>query len=171
MFEQTYGIVEGDSASLAELASLLSSIGDVPIRQCLAVTGSVDQFGAVQAVGGVNEKVEAFFDLCAARGLDGTQGVIVPRTNVEHLILREDIMAALAQGRFALHAVRDVDDALQVLTGLEAGEAATPCNETVNGRVARRLHEYTTIRRGESRSQGPRHPKAIRVVASRDPTT
>jgi hypothetical protein len=79
VFEQTYGIVEGDSASLAELASLLSSIGDVPIKQCLAVTGSVDQFGAVQAVGGVNEKIEAFFDLCSARGLDGSHGVIVPQ--------------------------------------------------------------------------------------------
>lgn len=167
VFEQTYGIVEGDSASLAELASLLSSIGDVPVRQCFAVTGSVDQFGGVQAVGGVNEKIEAFFDLCSARGLDGSHGVIVPHSNVEHLMLREDVLEALAQGRFAVHAVREVDDALEVLTGLAAGDASVPSGDTVNGRIARRLHEYTTIRRGEPRFMHRRHPQAARVTPGR----
>ncbi|HJV60937.1 MAG TPA: AAA family ATPase [Albitalea sp.] len=168
VFEQTYGVVEGDSASLAELVSLLSSIADVPVRQCLAVTGSVDQFGTVQAVGGVNEKIEAFFDLCMARGLDGSHGVILPHSNVEHLMLREDVRAALAEGRFAIHAVRSVDDALEVLTGLAAGDAALPSEETVNGRIARRLHEYSTIRRGEPRFMHRRHPQAVSVVARRN---
>ena len=117
VFEQTYGLVEGDSASLAELVALLTSIGDVPVRQCLAMTGSVDQFGNVQAIGAVNEKIEGFFDLCAARGLDGTHGVVIPESNVAQLMLREDVIAAVAAGRFALHAVGTVDDALEVLTG------------------------------------------------------
>jgi predicted ATP-dependent protease len=166
VFEQTYGLVEGDSASLAELVALLSSIGAVPVKQCFAVTGSVDQFGNVQAIGGVNEKVEGFFDLCAARGLNGTQGVVVPESNVAHLMLRDDVIEAVAAGRFALHAVRGVDDALEVLTGLAAGDASLPRDDTVNGRIAKRLHEYATIRRGEPRylQRRPRGGGAIRIV-------
>ena len=98
VFEQTYGLVEGDSASLAELVALLSSIGDLPLRQGLAVTGSVDQFGNVQAVGAVNEKLEGFFDLCAARGLDGTHGAIVPHSNAAMLMLRDDVVAGRGRG-------------------------------------------------------------------------
>jgi predicted ATP-dependent protease len=166
VFEQTYGLVEGDSASLAELVALLSSIGAVPVKQCFAVTGSVDQFGNVQAIGGVNEKVEGFFDLCSARGLDGTQGVVVPESNVAHLMLRDEVIDAVAAGRFALHAVRGVDDALEVLTGLAAGDASLPRDDTVNGRIAKRLHEYATIRRGEPRylQRRPRGGGAIRIV-------
>jgi predicted ATP-dependent protease len=151
VFEQTYGLVEGDSASLAELVALLASIGDIPVRQSLAVTGSVDQFGHVQAVGGVNEKVEGFFDLCAARGLDGSHGVVVPASNVSQLMLRDDIVQSVADRRFALHAVTDVDDAVEVLTGLPAGDAAMRSADTVNGRIAKRLHEYASLRRGEPR--------------------
>ncbi|MBL8350753.1 MAG: AAA family ATPase [Burkholderiaceae bacterium] len=149
VFEQTYGLVEGDSASLAELVALLSSIADVPLCQCLAVTGSVNQLGDVQAIGGINEKVEGFFDICAARGLDGSHGVVLPQANVAHLMLREDVIAAVAAGRFGLHAVATVDDALAVLTGLPAGSPDRPSNETVNGRIARRLQQFAQLQRGE----------------------
>ena len=152
VFEQTYGLVEGDSASLAELSALLSSIGDVPVRQGWAVTGSVNQFGDAQAVGGVNEKIEGFFELCAARGLDGTQGVILPQANVAHLMLRDDVVAAVAAGRFMLRAVASIDEVLEVLTGLPAGDPARSDEDTVNGRVARRLRSYARIRRGEPRA-------------------
>ena len=149
VFEQTYGLVEGDSASLAELLALLSSIGDLPLRQGLAVTGSVNQFGDVQAIGGVNEKVEGFFDLCAARGLDGQQGVVLPQANVAHLMLRDEVVDAVAAGRFALHAVASVDDALALLTGLPAGDLDRPTADTANGRIAHRLRQYAQLRRGE----------------------
>jgi len=151
VFEQTYAMVEGDSASLAELVALLSSIADVPVKQCFAVTGSVNQFGDVQPIGGVNEKVEGFFDICAARGLDGTHGVIVPQANVAQLMLRDDVVDAVAAGRFAIHAVRQVDDAVEVLTGLAAGDAVAPPPGSVNGRIAARLREYATLVRGAQR--------------------
>jgi predicted ATP-dependent protease len=151
VFEQTYGLVEGDSASLAELLALLSSIADVPLRQNLAVTGSVDQFGNVQAVGAVNEKVEGFFDLCAARGLDGTHGAVLPHSNAVMLMLRDDVVQAVAAGRFTLHAVATVDDALELFTGLPAGDTTGPTADSINGRIAQRLREYSSLRRGEPR--------------------
>ena len=168
VFEQTYGLVEGDSASLAELVALLTSIGGVAVRQGLAVTGSVDQFGQVQAVGGVNEKIEAFFDLCAARGLDGTQGVLLPESNTSQLMLRDDVVAAVAAGRFSVWAVRCVDDALEALTGLPAGDAATPDDRTVNGRIARRLREYSLLLRGEPRFLRPRGQLRGRAKTDKD---
>ncbi len=170
VFEQTYGLVEGDSASLAELVALLTSIGDVPVRQCLAMTGSVDQFGNVQAIGAVNEKIEGFFDLCLARGLDGRHGVVIPESNVAQLMLREDVIAEVARGRFAVHAVRTVDDALEVLTGLAAGDAGVTSDDTVNGRIAKRLREYSTIRRGEPRFMRRRGPRALRIVTDKGAT-
>ena len=151
VFEQTYGLIEGDSASLAELAALMSSIGHIDVRQGVAVTGSVNQFGQAQAVGGINEKIEAFFDLCAARGLDGRQGVILPESNRSQLMLRDDVVAAVAAGRFSVHAVRTIDDALEVLTGLSAGDPAIADDATVNGRIARRMREFSMLRRGEPR--------------------
>ena len=165
VFEQTYGLVEGDSASLAELVALLSSIADVPVKQCFAVTGSVNQFGDVQAIGGVNEKIEGFFDVCAARGLDGTHGVLVPESNVSHLMLRDDVIDAVAAGRFAIHAVRHVDDAVELLTGLAAGDPAQPHADTVNGRIALRLQEYARLRRGEARVTKRQRVVQIRRVA------
>jgi len=151
VFEQTYGLVEGDSASLAELLALLSSIADVPLRQNLAVTGSVDQFGNVQAVGAVNEKVEGFFDLCAARGLDGKHGAVLPHSNAAMLMLRDDVVQAVAAGRFTLHAVSTVDDALELFTGLPVGDTALPGADSINGRIVQRLREYSSLRRGEPR--------------------
>lgn len=121
-FEQSYGEIDGDSASLAELLAVLSSLGDIPIDQGIAVTGSVNQKGEVQAIGGVNEKIEGFFDVCLAKGLTGRQGVILPKTNVRHLMLRKDVIAAVEQKRFHLYAVKDVREAIEILTGIPAGE-------------------------------------------------
>ena len=121
VFEQSYGGIEGDSASSTELYALLSAIAEVPIRQSLAVTGSVDQYGNVQAIGGVNEKIEGFFDLCAARGLDGSHGVLIPATNVRHLMLHERVREAVAQGRFTIWPVRTVAEGIEILTGIPAG--------------------------------------------------
>lgn len=121
VFEQSYSGVEGDSASSAELYALLSAIAEVPVRQGLAVTGSVDQLGRVQAVGGVNAKIEGFFDLCRARGLGGDQGVLVPAANVPHLVLRDDVVAAVTEGTFHIYPVETIDQGIELLTGLPPG--------------------------------------------------
>jgi lon-related putative ATP-dependent protease len=121
VFEQTYGEVEGDSASCAELYALLSALADLPIKQSLAVTGSVNQRGEVQAIGGVNEKIEGFFDLCRARGLSGEQGVLIPATNVAHLMLRQDVVEAVRDGKFRIFPVSTIDEGLELLTGIPAG--------------------------------------------------
>jgi predicted ATP-dependent protease len=142
VFEQSYGPVEGDSASLAELCALLSALAEVPIGQSFAVTGSVNQQGQVQAVGGVNEKIEGFFDVCRARGLTGDQGVLIPAANVQHLMLRSDVVEAAEAGRFHVHPVETVDQAVEVLTGLTAGERDATWKypaESLNGRVEARL--------------------------------
>ena len=144
VFEQTYGMVEGDSASLAELSALLSSIGDVPVRQGWAMTGSVNQFGDAQAVGGVNEKIEGFFDLCNARGLTGSQGVMIPKANLPHLVLREDVAQAIGRGQFHLYAISSVADGIEILTGLPAGDRDSSGRfpaASVFGRVERRIIE------------------------------
>lgn len=121
-FEQSYGLVDGDSASLAELCALLSSLADAPIRQSLAITGSVNQLGQAQAIGGVNEKIEGFFDICEERGLDGSHGVIIPAANVKHLMLRRQVVEAVQNGRFHVYAVDHIDQAIELLTGIPAGE-------------------------------------------------
>lgn len=121
VFEQSYGGVDGDSASTAELCALLSAIAELPLRQDLAITGSVNQHGEVQAIGGVNEKVEGFFELCAARGLTGTQGVVIPQANVQHLMLREEVVEACAAGRFAVYAAGHLDQVMELMTGRPAG--------------------------------------------------
>ncbi len=150
VFEQSYGGVEGDSASLAELAALLSALARVPLHQALAVTGSVNQFGVVQPVGGINDKIEGFFDICAARGLDGGQGVIIPRANVCHLMLRQDVVDAVRAGSFSIWAVADVDEALELLTGLRAGtpdaDRAPPAG-SVNALAAKGLKKLAELRR------------------------
>ncbi len=122
VFEQSYGGVDGDSASSTELYALLSALADVPIKQGWAVTGSVNQWGEVQPIGGANEKIEGFFDVCNARGLTGRQGVLIPKANVQHLMLREDVVEAVRAGKFAVHAVSHVDEGMEILTGLKAGE-------------------------------------------------
>jgi lon-related putative ATP-dependent protease len=120
--EQSYGEIEGDSASLAELCAILSSLAEVPIRQGVAVTGSIDQHGSVQPVGGVNEKIEGFFEVCRRRGLTGDQGVMVPQTNVKNLMLAPEVIEAVQTGRFHVWAATRVDEAVELLTGLATGE-------------------------------------------------
>jgi predicted ATP-dependent protease len=146
VLEQSYEGVEGDSASSAELYALLSALAGLPLRQGVAVTGAVSQRGEVEAVGGVNEKVEGFFDVCRITGLTGDQGVIIPQGNLNQLMLREDVVEAVAAGRFQVWAVRTVDEAMELLTGVPAGSAAlgdTFPVESINGRVARRLQQFT----------------------------
>jgi lon-related putative ATP-dependent protease len=150
VFEQSYGGVDGDSASVAELCALLSSLSGVPIRQNLAVTGSINQLGRVQVIGGVNEKIEGYFDICSERGLDGSHGVIIPRDNIKHLMLREDVVEAVAQGQFSVFAVSDIDEALSILTGVEAGrrdENGEFPQDSVNRRVEMQLVRYAELRR------------------------
>ena len=154
VFEQSYGGVEGDSASAAELCALVSALSDVPIRQNLAITGSINQHGQMQAIGGVNEKVEGFFDLCKARGLTGDQGVVIPRANVEHLMLHERVIDAVRAGSFQVHAVDSIDQGIEILTGTAAGTADAAGHfppETVNGRVMARLLAFAERRRAFAR--------------------
>ncbi|HRK20035.1 MAG TPA: ATP-binding protein [Hyphomicrobiaceae bacterium] len=144
-FEQSYGGVDGDSASSTEIYALLSALAEVPIRQGLAVTGSVNQWGEVQAIGGVNEKIEGFFDTCAKRGLTGDQGVLIPASNVQHLMLRQDVVDAVRDGRFSIYAVRTIDQGIELLTGLPAGErdaSGTYPPGTINARVEDRLRRF-----------------------------
>ena len=159
VFEQSYGGVDGDSASSAELYVLLSALSGLPIRQDLAVTGSVDQFGRVQAIGGVNEKIEGFFDLCVARGLSGSQGVLIPASNVAHLMLRADVVEACRQGRFAIHAIDHVDQGIELLTGIAAGvmdkNRRFPAG-TVNRKVQARLASFHP--RGKAPPEHERKP-------------
>ena len=122
VFEQSYGGVEGDSASSAELYALLSALSGFPLKQSLAVTGSVNQHGLIQPIGGVNEKIEGFFDLCRARGPLSGQGVIIPRSNVRHLMLRRDVVDAVRSGDFKIHAISTIDQGIELLTGVPAGE-------------------------------------------------
>jgi lon-related putative ATP-dependent protease len=145
VFEQSYGGVDGDSASSTELYALLSALSGVPIRQSWAVTGSVNQMGEVQAIGGVNEKVEGFFDICRARGLTGEQGVMIPHANIQHLMLREDVVAAAQAGHFHIHGVKTIDEGLEILTGVSAGIADAggiyPAG-TINALVEARLAHF-----------------------------
>lgn len=145
-FEQSYGLVEGDSASVAELCALLSALANAPIKQSLAVTGSVNQHGEVQAIGGVNEKLEGFFDVCNARGLTGGQGVLIPAANVKHLMLRADVVQAAAAGKFHVYPVATVDEAISLLTGVPAGERDAQGvfpEGSINYRVDARLRELS----------------------------
>ncbi|MEJ2763562.1 ATP-binding protein [Photobacterium sp. MCCC 1A19761] len=147
-FEQSYGGVEGDSASAAELCTLLSAIGQIPLKQSLAITGAINQHGLIEAVGGVNEKIEGFFEICQARGLKGEHGVIIPSANIPHLMLRADVRRAVREHQFHIWAIDHVDQALALLTNLPIGE---PVNGkypamSVNGMVDKRLRELTQLR-------------------------
>jgi predicted ATP-dependent protease len=154
VFEQSYGHVEGDSASLAELCVILSSIAQIPLRQDIAITGSINQLGHVQPIGGVNEKIEGFFDICTQKGLTGTQGVIIPATNIKHLMLRWDVVHAAQSGQFSIYAVTTTDDALELLTGMDAGivnEQGIYPSESFNACVESRLLEFTLLKKDFNR--------------------
>jgi len=145
VFEQSYGGVDGDSASSTELYALLSALSGVSIQQGIAVTGSVNQWGEVQAIGGANEKIEGYFDVCKADGLTGEQGVMIPQANVQHLMLRADIVEAVSQGKFAIYSVSNIDQGLEILTGVKAGVAGSDgkyADGTINRRVEDRLREF-----------------------------
>lgn len=149
VFEQTYGEVEGDSASAGELCALLSAMGDIPIRQNLAITGSVNQHGEMQPIGGVCEKIEGFFDICQTRGLDSSQGVIIPTANRRDLMLKQAVIDASAAGQFQIYAVKHVEQAMELLSGLPAGVADAKGiypDHSINGMVQQRLAEWLAIR-------------------------
>ena len=131
VFEQCYGGVDGDSASSTELYALLSSLSGIPIKQSFAVTGSVNQHGQVQAIGGVNQKIEGYFEVCQERGLTGEQGVLIPESNVKHLMLRQEVVDACADGRFRVYPVSTVEEGIEILTGLPADEVFTKVEETL----------------------------------------
>ncbi len=161
VFEQSYGGVDGDSASSAELYALLSALSEVPISQAIAVTGSVNQFGDVQAIGGVNEKIEGFFDICNGRGLTGRQGVIIPHSNIEHLMLRDDVVEAVARGEFTVYAVETIAQGIEIMTGLPAGERGSDGAfepDSINDRVEKRLLEFAENRRKFFSDNGPGAP-------------
>ena len=150
VFEQSYDGVDGDSASSAELYALLSSLSGVPIRQDLAVTGAVSQNGDVQAIGGVNEKIEGFFDICKEDGLTGEQGVLIPQANVKNLMLREDVVDACSKGQFRIFAVSHVDEGIEILTGVKAGqrsESGQFPDGSINRVVEDRLTEFAALRK------------------------
>lgn len=150
VFEQSYGGVDGDSASSAELYTLLSALSEVPLRQDLAVTGSVNQHGTVQAIGGANEKIEGFFDICKARGLTGTQGVMIPASNVRHLMLRADVVEACAAGKFSIWPIETIDQGIALLTGKPAGERGADGlypEGSINRAVEERLKHFADLRK------------------------
>jgi predicted ATP-dependent protease len=143
-FEQSYTGIEGDSASSTELYAILSSLSDLPIRQDIAVTGSVNQKGEVQPIGGVNQKIEGFFDVCRAKGITGDQGVMIPHQNIRNLVLREDVVKTVQDGQFHIYAVKTIDEGIEILTGVPAGEKradGTYPEDTINYRVDKRLKE------------------------------
>jgi lon-related putative ATP-dependent protease len=148
VFEQNYGGVDGDSASSTELYAILSALSELPVNQAIAVTGSVNQKGEIQAIGGVNEKIEGYFEICKALGLTGEQGVMIPESNVDNLMLKESIVEAIEQGKFHLWPVRRIDEGIEVLTGVKAGvrlEDGTFEPDSVNGRVDQRLREMAEV--------------------------
>jgi len=144
-FEQSYEGIDGDSASSTEIYALLSSLSKIPIKQSIAVTGSVNQNGQIQPIGGVNQKIEGFFDVCKAQGFTGDQGVMIPLQNVRNLMLRKDVVEAVTAGRFSIYAVSTIDEGIEILTGIPAGERDDDNafkEGTVNHRVDQRLKEF-----------------------------
>ncbi len=158
VFEQTYSLVDGDSASTAELCALLSALADMPVRQSLAVTGAINQHGQVQSIGAVNEKVEGFFELCKRRGLTGRQGVIVPAANLQNLMLSPEVVQAVEAGAFSLYAVEHVDQALELLTGCRAGQREGTghfARGSLNERVQARLRSLAEMSWHDDRDHRP----------------
>lgn len=161
-FEQLYEMIEGDSATCAELYALLSSIAEIPLKQNIAVTGSMDQRGEVQPVGGINEKIEGFFELCKIRGLDGTHGVIIPRRNVRHLMLKEEIQKAIKEGAFHIYAIDYAEEGLEILTDMPAGELqpdGTYPEGTINYLVMKKLEEMSELFKKKEKDEEKKNEK------------
>ena len=176
VFEQSYSGVDGDSASCAELVALLSALADVPVRQGRAITGSVDQHGRVQAIGGVNEKIEGFFDVCRDAGLTGDEGVLVPASNVKHLMLRQDVVDAASRGLFHVWPIATVDEAIELLTGVPAGErdaSGRYPEGTVNRRADDRLATFAekarSFARGNAGAAVSEVARAVEVAKDPEP--
>jgi predicted ATP-dependent protease len=163
VFEQSYGGIEGDSASSTELYAIISALADLPVSQALAVTGSVNQNGEVQAIGGVNEKIEGYFEICKAAGLTGEQGVVLPESNVTNLMLKESVVDAIRQGKFHLWPVRTIDEGIEVLTGVKAGERLPDGSfeaNTVNARVDQRLRQMAEALQRFGKEEGHKHQES-----------
>ena len=161
-FEQSYGEVEGDSASAAELIAILSGIADVPLKQNLALTGSINQKGEVQPIGGVNEKIEGFYAVCKGIGPAGDQGVVIPQANVKNLMLKKEVVEAVKNGKFRVYAVSTVDEAVEGLTGLPAGERkpdGTYPEGTMNFLVDRKLREMAKKLKTDEKAEGKEKEK------------
>jgi len=144
-FEQSYDGIDGDSASSTELYAVLSSLAQIPIRQEIAVTGSVNQKGEIQAIGGVNEKIEGFYDICVKKGLTKTQGVMIPSSNVKNLVLRKDVIQAIEKKHFHIYKVSTIEQGIEVLTGVRAGQPDSNCSypeNTVFGKAQKKLKKY-----------------------------
>ena len=173
-FEQSYGEIAGDSASTTELYCLLSALADTPLKQNIAVTGSVNQKGEVQAIGGVNHKIEGFFDVCAARELSGDQGVMIPRSNVQHLMLHPRVVDAVAADKFHVWAVKHVDEGIEILTGVPAGELQKDGSwsaGSINDRVETRLRKLGERLRDWGRDVGPTHAELVAPTAEPETPT
>jgi predicted ATP-dependent protease len=164
-FEQLYDGVDGDSASSTELYAILSSLSGLPIRQNIAVTGSVNQKGEIQPIGGATEKIEGYFSVCKLKGLTGDQGVMIPHQNIDHLNLNEEVIAAVRDGKFHIYAVKSIDEGIEVLTGVPAGQqqdnGSYPAG-TVHELVGRKLQNYTETllrlsRKAEGEVSGTKH--------------
>ena len=145
-FEQSYDGVDGDSASSTELYAILSSLSEVPIQQGIAVTGSVNQNGEIQAIGGINQKIEGFYDVCRLKGITGNQGVLIPKSNLRNLMLRPDVVQAVRDGKFHIYAVNNIDEGIEVLTGVPAGERDPDGHYpegSINSRVEKKLRRFS----------------------------
>jgi predicted ATP-dependent protease len=156
VFEQSYSGVDGDSASSTELYSLLSAIGEIPLKQGLAVTGSINQHGEVQPIGGVNEKIEGYFDVCKQEGLTGDQGVLIPASNIKNLMLREDVIQAVRDQQFHIYPIKNIDEGMSLLAGMDMGKRKEDGNYpkgTVNSRVQERLTDFTEKRKAMMKAQ------------------
>jgi predicted ATP-dependent protease len=160
VFEQSYEEIDGDSASSAELYALLSHLSDTPIKQCIAVTGSVNQKGEVQAIGGLNEKIEGFFEVCRTEGLNGKQGVLIPAINIRNLMLKEDVVEAIKKGEFHIYPVNTIDEGIEVLTGVKAGKHLEngsfepySINDSVQKHLTRLAERLRDFSRGEEKTE------------------
>jgi predicted ATP-dependent protease len=161
VFEQSYSGVEGDSASSTELYAILSAISGIPIRQGIAVTGSVNQMGEVQAIGGVNEKIEGYYEICQSKGLTGEQGVLIPESNINNLMLKDEIVKSVSQGKFHIWPVKTIDEGIEILTGITAGEKLKDgsypegsINDLVDQHLsnfAERLIEFGEMKKGKTK--------------------
>ncbi len=173
-FEQTYSEVEGDSAAAAELVAILSSLADVPVRQNLAITGSINQVGEIQPIGGVNEKIEGFFETCSRRGLTGNQGVVIPARNMKHLALRREVVTAVEEGRFSIYGVNTIEDAIELLTGVPAGERDAQGlfpEQSLYERVDLRLEEMAQLVANWSQPMAAEGPVATTQEDARGPSS